>query len=57
MRGEIAGGRYNIKYEKNLETAIGYTCYMDTILNSSSFDNKIKKILIPFNTQDKKNKN
>ncbi len=54
VRGEIAGGgRYNIKYEKNLETAIGYTCYMDTVLRASSFDNKIKKILIPFNTDEK----
>ena len=38
VRGEIAGGgRYNLKYGSNSETAIGYTCYMDTILRSSSF--------------------
>ncbi len=54
VRGEIAGGgRYNLKYEKNSETAIGYTCYMDTIIRASSFENKNKIILIPFNTQDK----
>ncbi len=50
VRGEIAGGgRYNLNYENNSETAIGYTCYMDTILRASSFENKNKKILIPFN--------
>ena len=32
VRGEIAGGgRYNLKYGSNSETAIGYTCNMDTI--------------------------
>ncbi len=54
VRGEIAGGgRYNLKYENHSETAIGYTCYMDTILRASSFENKNKIILIPFNTSDK----
>ena len=54
VRGEIAGGgRYNLKYENNSETAIGYTCYMDSILRASSFENKNKKILIPFNTDNK----
>ncbi len=54
VRGEIAGGgRYNLKYENNSETAIGYTCYMDTIIRASSFENKNKKILIPFNTDEK----
>ncbi len=54
IRGEIAGGgRYNLKYENNSETAIGYTCYMDTIIRASSFENKNKKILIPFNTKEK----
>ncbi len=54
VRGEIAGGgRYNLKYENHSETAIGYTCYMDTILRASSFENKNKTILIPFNTEDK----
>ncbi len=57
VRGEIAGGgRYNLKYGNNSETAIGYTCYMDTILRASSFENKNKIILIPFDT-DKKTKN
>ncbi len=54
VRGEIAGGgRYNLKYGNNSETAIGYTCYMDTILRSSSLINKNKIILIGFNTSDK----
>ncbi len=54
VRGEIAGGgRYNLKYGANSETAIGYTCYMDTILRSSSLINKNKKILILFNTSNK----
>ena len=54
LRGEIAGGgRYSLKYGKNYETAIGYTCYMDTILRSSSIKNTNKKILIPFNTNNK----
>ena len=54
VRGEIGGGgRYNLKYENNNETAIGYTCYMDTILRASSFDNISKKILIPFDTDNK----
>ncbi len=54
VRGEIAGGgRYNLKYENNSETAIGYTCYMDTILRSSSLVNKNKRILITFNTNEK----
>ncbi len=54
VRGEIAGGgRYNLKYGTNSETAIGYTCYMDTILRSSSLINKNKSILIAFNTNEK----
>ena len=54
VRGEIAGGgRYNLKYGSNSETAIGYTCYMDTILRSSSLINQNKRILIAFNTSDK----
>tara|TARA_B100001057_G_scaffold204715_1_gene205363 strand:- start:4664 stop:5776 length:1113 start_codon:yes stop_codon:yes gene_type:complete len=51
IRGEIAGGgRYNLKYAKKIEEAIGYTCYMDTVLRASSFKNKNKRILIQFNT-------
>ena len=58
VRGEIAGGgRYNLRYEKNSEAAIGYTCYMDTILRASSFENTNKKILVPFYTDDKTKKN
>ena len=54
VRGEIAGGgRYNLKYGNNSETAIGYTCYMDTILRSSSLKNTNKKILISFDTSSK----
>ena len=54
IRGEIAGGgRYQLKYGTNSETAIGYTCYMDSILRASSFKNKNKTILIPFNTDNK----
>ncbi len=57
VRGEIAGGgRYNLKYKNNYEAAIGYTCYMDTILRASSFQNTNKKILIPFNTDIKTKK-
>ena len=58
VRGEIGGGgRYDLKYQNNSETAIGYTCYMDTILRASSFENNNKKILIPFNTDNKTKKN
>ncbi len=54
VRGEIAGGgRYTLKYANNIETAIGYTCYMDTVIRASSFQNKNKKILIPFDTNSK----
>ncbi len=54
VRGEIAsGGRYNLKYELNSETAIGYTCYMDTILRASSFENNNKNILVPFDIDNK----
>ncbi len=54
VRGEIAsGGRYTLKYEHHTETAIGYTCFMDTILRASTFDNINNKILIPFDTDNK----
>jgi hypothetical protein len=43
-------------YKNNSESAIGYTCYMDTILRASSFKNLNKKILIPFNTDIKTKK-
>ncbi len=54
VRGEIAGGgRYKLKHKNNSEAAIGYTCYMDTVIRASSFENKNKKILIPFKTDNK----
>jgi len=57
VRGEVAsGGRYTIKNKNNTETATGFTCFMDTVLRASSFENIAKKILLPFNT-DKKMKN
>ena len=56
VRGEIAsGGRYKIKNnlkEEKVESAVGFTCFMDTILRASSFENSAKKILIPFDTKD-----
>ena len=54
VRGEIAGGgRYSFKNKQKTEEAIGYTCYMDTILRASSFKNMNKKILIHFDTNSK----
>ena len=53
VRGEIAsGGRYNLKNNNNKEMAVGFTCFMDTVIRASSFDNMIKKILIPFKTDE-----
>ena len=53
VRGEIAsGGRYIIKNEFKEENAVGFTCFMDTVLRASSFDNLSKKILLPFNTKE-----
>jgi len=53
VRGEIAsGGRYTIKRDKIEESAVGFTCFMDTVLRASSFESKTKKILIPFNSSD-----
>jgi len=52
VRGEIAsGGRYLIDNNNNKETATGFTCFMDTIIRASSFENFSKKILIPFNIE------
>ena len=49
VRGEIArGGRYMSKEVNNYESSAGFTCYMDTIIRASSFSEKVKKILIPF---------
>ena len=53
VRGEIAsGGRYFIKNKKINETATGFTCFMDTIIRASSFENISKKILILYDTED-----
>ena len=58
VRGEIAsGGRYKITRDLSQESAVGFTCFMDTVLRASSFENSAKKILIPFGTKDEiKNK-
>ena len=53
VRGEVAsGGRYKIKRNNTEESAVGFTCFMDTVLRASSFENSKKKILIPFETDD-----
>jgi len=53
VRGEVAsGGRYKIKKNSTEESAVGFTCFMDTVLRASSFENSKKKILIPFETDD-----
>ena len=53
VRGEIAsGGRYRIKNNLKEETAVGFTCFMDTVLRASSFENLSKKILIPFDVDE-----
>ncbi len=53
VRGEIAsGGRYKIKNKFKEEAAVGFTCFMDTVLRASSFENSSKKILIPFNLKE-----
>ncbi len=58
VRGEIAsGGRYKIKNKHNEESAVGFTCFMDTVLRASSFENTAKKILVPFNINEKIKKN
>ena len=54
VRGEVAsGGRYKIKTKNKQESAVGFTCFMDTVLRASSFENKSKKILVPFDINDK----
>ena len=54
VRGEVAsGGRYKIKQNSKEESAVGFTCFMDTVLRASSFENNKKKILIPFETDEK----
>ena len=47
---------YLYKKDSKSESSTGFTCYMDTIVRASSFEEKIKKILIPFNTSDKRKK-
>ena len=54
VRGEVAsGGRYKINNKNKQESAVGFTCFMDTVLRASSFENKSKKILVPFDINDK----
>ena len=44
VRGEVAsGGRYKIKKNLKEESAVGFTCFMDTVLRASSFKNSSKK--------------
>ena len=44
VRGEVAsGGRYKIKINTIEESAVGFTCFMDTVLRASSFENSKKK--------------
>ena len=53
VRGEVAsGGRYTIKNKNNTETATGFTCFMDTVLRASSFENNSKKILVPYDIKE-----
>ena len=53
VRGEIAsGGRYKLINNLKEESAVGFTCFMDTVLRASSFENMSKKILIPYATKD-----
>lgn len=54
VRGEVAsGGRYTLKDNNNNdEMAVGFTCFMDTVLRSSSFENMVNKILVPFKTNE-----
>ena len=57
IRGEIArGGRYIVKNSKNIEKATGFTCFMDSIMRASSSKERIKKIMIPFNTNSNRKK-
>ncbi len=45
VRGEVAsGGRYKIKRNATEESAVGFTCFMDTVLRASSFENSKRKI-------------
>jgi len=54
VRGEVAsGGRYKINNQIKEESAVGFTCFMDTVLRASSFENNSKKILVPFKINEK----
>ena len=58
VRGEIAsGGRYKLKTKLREESAVGFTCFMDTVLRASSFENSSKKILVPYEIKDNIKKN
>ena len=56
VRGEVArGGRYiSKKNNSKSESSTGFTCYMDTIIRASTFTDQISKILIPFDTSEKR---
>ena len=57
VRGEIArGGRYTSTNNLFVEYSTGFNCYMDTVIRASSTIEKLKKVMIPFDTTvDKKN--
>ncbi len=58
VRGEVAsGGRYKIMTKNKEESAVGFTCFMDTVLRASSFENNSKKILVPFKINENIKKN
>ena len=55
VRGEIArGGRYFIKNLEKPNVAVGFTCYMDSILRSSTTKLIQKKIMVPFEVTKEK---
>jgi len=57
IRGEIArGGRYISKKDFKSESSTGFTCYMDTIIRASTFNQQENKILIPFDTSSSRKK-
>ena len=50
---ESLSEKFKIKTKNQTESAVGFTCFMDTVLRASSFESKSKKILVPFNINDK----
>ncbi|MBI04865.1 MAG: hypothetical protein CMI96_03500 [Pelagibacteraceae bacterium] len=52
VRGEIArGGRY-FTNKNNIESSTGFTCYMDTIIRASSYNERFKKVLLPYSLSE-----